>query len=73
MATPGSAVAHQLKGLPAFFSPYTRSWPKNGGTEMRTEEGLEGGLGARKLGRGKRGRKENKRRDHRRLPRSTSK
>lgn len=45
VATPGSAVAHQLKGLPAFFSPYTRSRPKNGGTEMRTEQGGGGRAG----------------------------
>lgn len=38
MATPGSTAAHQLKALPAFFSPSTRSQPKNGGEEEGTVE-----------------------------------
>lgn len=36
MATPGSTAADQLKRLPAFFSPSTRSRPKNGGGDEGT-------------------------------------
>jgi len=38
VATPGSTAAHQLKAQPAFFSPSTRSQPKNGGEEEGTVE-----------------------------------
>lgn len=67
MDTPGSTAAHQLKGLPAFFSPSTRSQPKNGGGEEGTVEQR------RELGRvGCEGSGEKKeRKDHRGLPRKT--
>lgn len=43
MATPGSTAAHQLKGLPAFFSPSTRMEEEKRGQWSRRAG--EGGMG----------------------------